>query len=164
MQMEMNPMRTILFVAAAALVTSLNGTAQQSSHADGLACFENLAAPEFPQAALHQHVDGSVWTWTHVNAQGIPEKIDTQVVSAWGDGPKLLIPPVEKAIHAAKVNPACAGKTVSVVFRYELHGEAIASPKVTSRNQAPNIMYIESQPEGGAVTTSKTSGKTSGRS
>jgi len=157
-------MRTILFVAGAALLTSFNVRAQQPSNTDGLACFENLAAPEFPQAALREHVDGSVWTWTHVNAQGVPEKIDTQVVSAWGDGPKLLTPPVEKAIHAAKVKSACANKTVSVVFRYELHGEATANPKVTSRNEAPNIMYVESQPEGGTVTTSKTTGKSSGRS
>lgn len=161
-------MRTILFVAAAALLTSFTLSAQPASNKpsnnnDGLACFENLAAPEFPQAALRQHVDGSVWTWTHVNAQGVPEKIDTQVVSAWGEGPKLLTPAVEKAIHAAKVKPACANKTVSVVFRYELHGEPTANPKVTSRNEAPNIMYIESQPEG-TVTTSKNTGKTSGRS
>lgn len=158
-------MRTILFIAAAALLTSFNVRAQQPSNTtDGLACFENLAAPEFPQTALREHVDGSVWTWTHVNAQGVPEKIDTQVVSAWGNGPKLLTPPVEKAIHAAKVKSACANKTVSVVFRYELHGEPTANPKVTSRNEAPNIMYIESQPEGGAVTSSKSTGHTSGRS
>jgi hypothetical protein len=160
-------MRSALFFAAAALLASPMVRAQQSSkpdsNSDGLGCFENLTAPEFPQAALRQHVDGSVWTWTHVNAQGMPEKIDTQVVSAWGNGPKLLTPAVEKAIHAAKVKPACDGKTVSVVFRYELHGEPTASPKVTSRTEAPNIMYIESEPATAGVTSSKSTGKGPGR-
>jgi len=80
-----------------------------------------------------------------VNALGAVEKVDSRVVSAWADGPKLLTPPVEKAIRAAKVKSECAGKEVPVVFRYELHGEATQAPKVTSRTDG-NIMYIESQP------------------
>jgi hypothetical protein len=81
-----------------------------------------------------------------VNPQGAIDKIETQVVSAWGQGEKLLTPLVEKAIRAAKIKSECAGKKVSVVFRYQLHGEATPNPKVTSRTEAPNIMDIESQP------------------
>ena len=77
-----------------------------------MACFENLAPPEYPNAALRAHVDGSVWTSIHVSPESVPDKIDTQVVSAWSEGAKLLTAPVEKAIRAAKVKPACAGKTV----------------------------------------------------
>jgi hypothetical protein len=146
-------MRTIPFFASVALVVPMFCHAQQASP-DGLACFENLATPEFPQAALQAHVDGSVWTTTHVSPQGTVDKIETQVVSAWGDGPKMLTPPVEKAIRAAKIKPECAGKDVSVVFRYQLHGEATANPKVTSKTEAPNLMWIESQPESRRETTS----------
>src|SRR5690349_2926402 len=95
-------MRTIPFFASVALVLPMFCHAQQASP-DGLACFENLATPEFPQAALQAHVDGSVWTTTHVSPQGTVDKIETQVVSAWSDGPKMLTPPVEKAIRAAKI-------------------------------------------------------------
>ena len=147
-------MRRVPFIGVAALLTSLQARAQQTaqpasqttSGTQGLACFENFATPEYPKNALQTHVDGSVWTWTHLNSQGTVDKIDSEVVSAWGEGPKLLTPPVEKAIRAAKIKPECSGKTVSVVFRYQLHGEATTEPKVTSRNEAPNIMYIESQP------------------
>jgi hypothetical protein len=55
----------------------------------------------------------------------------------------LLAAPVEKAIRAAKIKPDCAGKTVAVVFRYRLYGEATANPKVTSKSEAANIMDIE---------------------
>jgi len=151
-------MRSYLSIALAAFLTSMIGSAQQSSSGqqtsqysgEGLACFENLATPEFPSAALQAHVDGTVWTTTHVNSQGMVERVDSQVVSAWADGPKMLTPPVEKAIRAAKIKSECAGKEVPVVFRYELHGEATQTPKVTSRTEG-NIIYIESQP---ALTTS----------
>lgn len=144
-------MRSFLSVAIAAFLAPMIGNAQKAATAqkastEGLACFENLATPEYPKTALQAHVDGSVWTTTHVTPQGAVDKVDTQVVSAWGQGPKMLTPPVEKVIRAAKIKPECAGKAVSVVFRYQLHGEATPNPKVTSRTDAPNIMYIESQP------------------
>ncbi len=154
-------MRSILFIAVAALLTATNSRAQQQSStektgSEGLTCFENLAAPDYPKTALQDHVDGSVWTWTQVSPQGTLEKIETQVVSAWGEAPKLLTPPVEKAIRAAKVKHDCAGKTVSVVFRYQLYGEPTPDPKVTSRMDPPNIMWIESQPAGAATKTTGT--------
>jgi hypothetical protein len=139
-------MRYIPWIAAAVLLTSANTKAQQATAPASLDCFENLAAPEFPESALRARVDGTVWTWTEVSPQGIPGKIDTQVVSAWADGAKLLTPAVEKAIRAAKVKPECAGKTVAAVFRYQLYGTATADPKVTSRRDGPNLMWIESQP------------------
>jgi hypothetical protein len=150
-------MRNILFLAVAAVLLSpvANAESKSAAGAEGLACFENLAVPDFPHAALQEHVDGSVWTWTHVSPQGTVDKIDTQVVSAWGQGPKILTPPVEKAIRAAKIKSDCAGKTVWVVFTYQLHGDATASPKVTSRTEPPNIMWIESQPALSAVAKAK---------
>ncbi|HLK47034.1 MAG TPA: hypothetical protein VKT49_02805 [Bryobacteraceae bacterium] len=115
---------------------------------------DHLQMPEFPRTALESKVDGSVWTWVQVTPQGKADKISTQVVSAYGTGPKLLTPPVEKALQESQFKASCAGKTVSVVFRYELHGEATTNPKVTTRTETPNIVYIESQPEGAAVSAS----------
>ena len=147
-------MRSIILVASITLLSARFGNAQSTSSTEGLACFENLAAPEYPKNALQAHVDGSVWTTTHVTPQGTIDKIETQVVSAWGEGPKLLTAPVEKAIRAAKIKSECAGKPVSVVFRYQLFGEATPNPKVTSRTDPPNLMYIESQPASPAETSS----------
>jgi hypothetical protein len=155
-------MRSIIFVASVTLLLAARiGNAQQPPAqlipGEGLACFENLAAPEYPKTALQAHVDGSVWTTTHVSSQGAVDKIETQVVSAWGDGPKLLTAPVEKAIRAAKIKSECAGKAVSVVFRYQLFGEATPNPKVTSKIDPPNIMYINSQPA--SLTETSSAGK-----
>jgi hypothetical protein len=142
-------MRSLLFSAAAALWTASGATAQQPAAKDGLACFDNLAAPEFPATALQSRVDGSVWTYVHVSPQAAPEKIETQVISAWAQAPHLLTAPVENAIRAARIRPECAGKTVTVVFRYQLHGEPVQNPKVTSRTEPPDLIWIESQPAAG---------------
>jgi hypothetical protein len=159
-------MPRFLFMAVAALLILIPARAQQTqpaaqtpSSTDGLACFENLSTPEYPKDALQGHMDGSVWTWTNVNAQGGVDKVETQVASAWSQGEKLLPPPVEKAIRASKIKPECWGKKVSVVFRYQLHGEATANPKVTSRNEGSNIMYIESQPSTTTEAATKASNK-----
>ena len=150
-------MRRILFVACAALLISVNGRAQQASSTEpsgteGLACFENLATPEYPRSALQSNVDGSIWTWTQVGPQGTIDKIDTQVVSAWSQADKLLTPVVEKAIRASKIKAECAGKKVWVVFRYDVRGEPITSPTVNSRTDGPNLIWIESHPEAKAQT------------
>lgn len=115
----------------------------------GFECFDNPVVPEFPQAALRGKVDGTVWIHVQITSQDTAGKITNEVSSAWSDASKLLVPPVEKAVQASKFKADCAGKEVAVVYRYELHGEPVASPKVTNRMEKPNIMFIESQPESG---------------
>jgi hypothetical protein len=152
-------MRTLLLIAATtfgATGIAVSQQAKATSTPSGLECVNKLATPDFPQAALQAHVDGSVWTWMQVTPQGTADKITNQVVSAYGDGPKLLTPATEKALKDSKFKTSCAGKTVSVVFRYELHGEPTGNPKVTTRNEPPNIVYIESQPE--STVSAKNSG------
>jgi outer membrane biosynthesis protein TonB len=112
----------------------------------GLECFDNLPTPEFPRAALQQKVDGTVWVNLEVGAGGAVDKLESQVTSAWADGAKLLTPPAEAAVRAAKIKADCAGKKVLVVFRYELHGEPTANPQVTSKKEPSYLMWIESQP------------------
>lgn len=152
-------MRTLLVIATTSLLIPLCAVSQQKKAPtqpqaqttkeipSGYECIDQLQTPEFPKAALEKHIDGSVWTWSEISPQGTVEKIDTQVVSAYGAGPSLLTRPAEAALKESKFKTSCSGKTVSVVFRYELHGEPTANPKVTSRRENPDILYIESQPE-----------------
>ena len=112
----------------------------------GFECFDRVEAPEFPRAALLQHVDGTVWVTLDVTAQGTPDKIHSEVSSAWAAGEKLLVPPVEKAVRDSKFKSSCAGKSVAVVYRYDLAGDPVANPKVTTRSDE-RIMYIDSAPE-----------------
>jgi hypothetical protein len=80
-------------------VTCQQPYGQTASSDSGLGCFENLAAPEFPKAAQKAGVDGSVWIIAQVSPQGAIGKIETNGVSAYSEGAKMLTPPVEKAVH-----------------------------------------------------------------
>jgi hypothetical protein len=148
-----------LTISTLVLFSSLTASAADSqvdsSMPEGLQCFASLTAPEFPLEALQQGVDGSVWVNINVNAQGAVEKIDTQVVSAWSDGAKLLTSPVEKAIRAGTFKPVCHGKTVSTVFRYQLVGEPVAKPETKTNSDSPRMMVIESHPVISAVKSEK---------
>jgi hypothetical protein len=156
-------MRTVLVIAATIFIAQY-GIAQQGGGrggrgggrgqaaeapppaTPGFECFERVEPPEFPASALQAHIDGTVWLTLQVTPQGTADKIEPRVTSAWANGPKILSPAVEKAVRASKFKSECAGKTVAVVYRYELHGDAVANPKPTTRTEA-NVMYIESQPE-----------------
>jgi hypothetical protein len=155
-------MRTLIVVAAALLISQY-GIAQQGGRGGrgggrgaapeppppvnpGFECFESVETPEFPQSALQAHIDATVWVTLQVTPQGTADKIETKVTSAWANGPKLFTPAVEKIVRAAKFKSECAGKTVGVVYRYDLEGEPTAAPKVTAKTEA-RVMYIESRPE-----------------
>jgi hypothetical protein len=167
-------MRTLLVIAATVLIAQY-GTAQPPAGGrggggggrgggrgaapappapplnPGFECFQKAEVPEFPVAALQAHVDGTAWLSISLTPQATVDKIGTQITSAWGTASKLLTPAVEKAVRASAFKQECAGKTVDVVYRYELHGDPTANPKVTNRMESPNIMYIESQPETAAA-------------
>jgi hypothetical protein len=109
-------------------------------------CFEHVETPEFPRAALQQNIDGTVYVNLEVTPQGTADKVETKVVSAWPSGPKLLAPPVEKAVRASKLKTECAGKSVEVAFRYEISGNPVANPTTTTRSES-RLMFLESKPE-----------------
>ncbi len=141
-------MRNVLLLAMAALLPEAGLKAQQTPVTDGLSCFAHLVTPEYPKAALQAHVDGSVWAWIQVNAQGVSEKIDTQVVSMWPEGAKLLTPAVEQALRASKVKPECAGKTVRAVIRYQYEGENPPDPSEKPDTDGGYLIRISSSPSG----------------
>lgn len=145
-------MRVLFVVAVVSILTRVSVMAQgrgplrTEPPEPGLECFAQMSTPEYPLAALHEDVTGTVWTTINLTPQNTAGKIGTRVVSAYSDGEKLLAPAVEKAIHSSTFKPDCAGKTVFVAFRYELDGVAVANPQPTSRKEPPNVVWIESQP------------------
>jgi hypothetical protein len=159
-------MRTLILIGAALLVSQY-GIAQQGGGGrggrggggrgqgaaepakpvnPGFECFESVQTPEFPQAALQSRIDATVWATVQVTPQLTADKIETKVTSAWADGPKLFAPAVEKILQASKFKAECAGKAVSVVYRYDLQGDPVAAPKATVKRE-DRVMYIESPPE-----------------
>ena len=145
-------MRILLVVAVASVLTCVSVKAQGRGQMraappePGLECFAQMSTVEYPPAALHEDVTGSVWTTISLTPQDTIGKIDTRVVSAYSDGEKLLVPAVEKALRSSTFKPDCAGKTVYATFRYQIEGAAVANPQPASTKEPPNVVWIESQP------------------
>ena len=114
----------------------------------GFECFDHAETPEFPSAALQQHVDGTVWVTLDVTAQGTPDKIHSEISTAWTAGEKLLVPAVEKAVRASKFKSSNALKQErgGGVSLQPHRRHAVAHPDVTTKSDA-RIMYIDSAPE-----------------
>ncbi len=145
-------MRILLVVAVASVLACIQALAQgrgqmrASPPEPGLECFAQMSNVDYPSAALHRDVTGSVWTTISLTPQDTIGKIDTRVVSAYSDGERLLVPAVEKALRSSSFKPDCAGKTVYVTFRYQIDGAAVANPQPESRKEPPNVVWVESQP------------------
>lgn len=145
-------MRTVFALAIASLFACIQADAQAGRQMKaappepGLECFAQLTMPQYPPEALNEDVSGTVWTTIKLTPQDTIADIDTRVVSAWGNGSKLLDPAVEKAIRASAFKQDCAGKTVHVAYRYELDGQRVANPKPVTKEDPPNVVWIESQP------------------
>ena len=155
-------MKILLLTTIAMLSTIPAGAAEPpktDAAPEGLDCFANLTAPEFPMDALRARVDGDAWVNIQVNSGGAIDKVETQVVSAWSSAAKLLTAPVEKAVRAATFKPACYGRTVSTVFRYQLYGDPVANPQATSKADGPRMMLIQSQPAVATNSTAKSAAK-----
>jgi hypothetical protein len=128
----MNTDRKCLFgcILAAALLLPANAPAEGPlfpSTLEGVGCFENLIAPDYPAEAVEKKMDGFVWATVQLGAEGKIASIETNVISETNGAAAVLAPPVEKALRAANAKPACSGKTISIDFRYELPGDAFAS-------------------------------------
>jgi hypothetical protein len=150
-------MRILLAIAASLLIAQY-GVAQQPGGRGGrgggrggpaepavpvkpsFECFEHVETPEFPRAALQENVTGTVYVTLDAG------KIGTQVTSAWPTAAKILVPAVEKAVHASKIKQECADKSVELAFRFDISGNPIANPATTTRTES-RMMVLESQPE-----------------
>lgn len=114
----------------------------------GLECVASTPMPTFPMQALTEKVDGSIWLDIQVTPEGTAGAIKPTVASAYKDADKLLTPAAEALAKETKFKPECNGKTVLMVFRYALHGLPAAKPEVTTRQETPYLIWIESQPMG----------------
>ena len=145
-------MRTTFVLAIASFLTAIPAEAQlgrqmrSAPPEPGLECFAQMTMPAFPQEALREDVDGTVWTTISLTPQDAVGKIDAQVVSAYRDGTKLLEPAVEKAIRESTFKPECEGKTLHVAYRYQIDGVRVANPQPETKKEPPNVVWIESQP------------------
>jgi TonB family protein len=141
-------------MAAALLVGMASGQSINPPQAESnVACIERLEAPRYPPLATQARIQGTITVSVFLTTGGKVAKVETEAVSKYSQAKSLLGTPVWKVIREATFQPDCSGKTVTMVFHFDLEGTSPVDRKASVSFGYPNIFWIVAeaplvQPEG----------------
>jgi len=118
--------------------------AQTTETESNSACIEQTQIPTYPRLALFANVQGTVTAKMQLS----PEAFIHQITSS---GHRLLVDGAESAIRAARFHSDCAGRTITLVFEFEIAGTPSEQPKEKVFFSYPNHFRIVSEPQKGPV-------------
>ena len=121
----------------------VNASAQDSSN---LICVEKMELPSYPPIAQQARLSGTITVKILLSATGSAQDVNVQAdPKASGTAKDLLGPVVANVIRRAAFDPNCGGKTVSIVFVFELAGTSMGPAKQTAGFGSPNKFWIRSE-------------------
>lgn len=118
--------------------------AQTTETEPNSACIDQAQIPTYPRLALFASVQGTVTAKVQLS----PEAFIHQITSS---GHRLLVNGAESAIRAARFHSDCAGRTITLVFEFEIAGTPPEQPKEKVFFSYPNHFRIVSEPQKGPV-------------
>jgi hypothetical protein len=120
--------------------------AQDRGEADSnIACVERLQMPAYSPLASAARVQGTITVSVPLSAAASPERVTTESTGETPTGLRLLVPSIESAIKGATFRSNCGGKTVTLVFRFQIEGKAVDNPKTSLAFGFPNRFWITTQ-------------------
>ena len=108
----------LIFGAVNLLAQSPSGQTETN-----FACVERLQVPRYPRLALFAQIDGTITATVRLSKTATVEQITTNVESKLGTKGSLLTSSVEDAVQKATFLPDCGGKTVRLIFIFEIAGQ-----------------------------------------
>jgi hypothetical protein len=109
-----------------------------------ISCVDRITLPEYPLLAQQSRTSGTVTTTFVLSASGHPDHIETRLATK-ASSSTLLSAPVETAIRESVFNASCSGKTVELIFTFEIKGSTEGRPKQTIAYGYPNRFWIVSE-------------------
>jgi hypothetical protein len=109
-------------------------------------CVVRLQVPRYPRLALFAQIDGTITATVRLSKGATVGEIATNVESKLGTKGSLLTPSVEDAVQKATFRSDCGGKTVRLIFIFEITGQPSAEPKEIVTFGFPNKFWITSEP------------------
>ena len=112
-------------------------------------CVQRLEMPGYLRLALVVRIQGTITTSVLLSPIASPEEITTErqgTTEAVTNGLKLLVPSIEQAIKKSTFRSECGGKTVRLVFRFEIKGAFRDNPTESFAFGYPNEFWITVPP------------------
>lgn len=110
-----------------------------------IACVERLEIPTYPPLAKAARIAGALTASLTVGLDGSAQGVTLTTESGTRPHP-ILRPSVEKSVGASSFARACAGKTVTLVFHFELGEKLTDSLQPITSFGYPNHFWITAPP------------------
>ena len=114
-----------------------------------IGCVKRLEMPGYLRLALVVRIQGTITTSVLLSPTASPEEITTErqgTTEAVTNGLKLLVPSIEQAVKKSSFRSECGGKTVRLVFRFEIKGAFRDNPTASFAFGFPNEFWISIPP------------------
>jgi hypothetical protein len=112
-------------------------------------CVERLQMPTYVPLAKMARIEGTVTAMVSLSPNGLVQQVGT------GKAHPLLAPSVKEAIRQAMFRSNCGGRTVVLIFHFNIRGEPSDYPKQSVSFGFPNHFWIVSEPYGLMVEVGK---------
>jgi hypothetical protein len=126
----------------AGVLTLLGQAATES--ATNVSCFERIIVPDYPALARQARIAADVTASIVIGRDSASHQITTRLAGSKVGG-AFFSERVEKAVRSSTFNNQCAGKTVELVFSFELGNDMpVEGSKQTISFSYPNRFIITS--------------------
>lgn len=132
----------IAFAVVSAMSFAQEGGPKPDSN---ISCVDRIKLPTYPLLAQQARVSGTVNANVVLSSTALPQRVETNAATNAPHAKGVLAVPVERAIREAIFNSTCGGKTVELVFIFEIGGVTNGRPKQTISYGFPNRFWIGSE-------------------
>ena len=136
------PRRWVLCLIAGVLALRAQPVTESGAN---ISCLDRLVVPNYPALAWSARIAADVTVSVVIGHDSATHRITTQVEKPNGDIKRLFSERVEKALRSSRFNHQCVGKTIELVFSFELGMDMpIEGSKQTVSFSYPNRFTITS--------------------
>ncbi len=108
-------------------------------------CIKRLEMPVYPALARSALITGTVTASVALDTEAKAQKVETSFASR---SLGMLNESLIAALKKSDFQKSCVGKTVRIVFHFEITGRFADNPKVTFAYGYPNEFWIVSERQG----------------
>lgn len=150
--------QTVTFLFMSALFSNLHGqtpnTVARETDDPNLTCIKRMELPSYPLLAKQARSSGTYSVTVVLDAaatiQHLSVRTDAKIPSSRTDAEipssvGILGTAAAKALRSAEFDRSCGGKTMTVLFTFEVSGTSMGQPRQAFAFGSPNRFWITSE-------------------